>query len=94
MYRVEFSGCLTAFLFFAILLFLLKQFWWLIVGIALILIAIYYFNLIYTTIKVKNSEKEKNYNPEMGEVYKICPYCNTKVRVTAPTCPNCSRALN
>lgn len=94
MYRVELSGCLTLLLSFLLLIFILKELWWLIVGIAIIAVVIYYMNLIYKLLVNKNNESELNYTPKMGEVYKVCPYCNTKVRVTAVQCPVCKRALN
>ena len=94
MYRVELSGCLTLLIILAIVYFLVKELWWLFVGIALIIIVSYYLNLIYKTIVYKKQQNEQNYNPQMGEVFKVCPYCNSKVKVTAVTCPCCKRALN
>ena len=94
MYRFEISGCLSLLLILAILYFIVKELWWLFVGIALIIIVAYYANLIYKTILDKKEQAEQNYNPEMGEVFKVCPYCNAKVKVTAQTCPCCKRALN
>lgn len=94
MYRIELSGCFTFLLIFLFILFLLKEFWWVIAGIAVVIIAAYYLNLLYKTILDKKKEIETNYTPAMGEVYKVCPYCNAKVKVTASACPRCSRALN
>ena len=94
MYRIELSGCLTLLIILAIVYFLVKELWWLFVGIALIIIVAYYANLIYKTIVYKKEQESQNYNPQMGEVFKICPYCNAKVKVTATTCPCCQRALN
>lgn len=94
MYRVSFSGCFIFILFCLFIMFLVKELWWLIVGIALVLIVIYYLNLIYQKISAGNIEKNNEYTPQMGEVYKICPYCNAKVKVTASTCPVCKHALN
>lgn len=94
MYKFEISGCLTSLFILLLLLFLVKELWWLIVGIVLLLIVIYYGNLIYKTIKYKKETEQELYNPQMGEVYKVCPYCNSKVKVTAQTCPYCKRALN
>ncbi len=94
MYRNQINGCFTALLILFLIFFLVKELWWLIVGIILIAIIAYYLNLIYRTISEKEKEKRQNYNPQMGEVYKICPYCNTKVKVTEITCPCCNRALN
>lgn len=94
MYRIEFPGCLTAVLILILLGYLIKELWWLIVGIIIILIVLYYANLIYQNILDKNAEKDADYNPKMGEVYKICPYCSSKVKVTATYCPACKHELN
>ena len=94
MYRFEISGCLTLLITFLIVFFLVRELWWLIVGIAVISIVLYYCKLIYKIHKDKELQKEQNYEPEMGEVFKVCPYCNAKVKVTAVSCPCCNRALN
>ncbi len=94
MYRVELSGCLIPLIIFVLIIFIVKELWWLIVGVSIILIVAYYANMIYKLFADKQKENEINYKPAMGEVYKVCPYCNTKVKVTASTCPNCKHALN
>ena len=94
MFSSEVLGCLVTILIIAITFAIIKQFWWVIVGIILICIVAYYAKLIYETIKNKQNISENNYNPQMGEVYKVCPFCNTKVKVTETTCPNCKRDLN
>ena len=94
MYKTSFTSCLTTIFIFLLILFLIKQLWWFIVGLILISIVYYYAKLIYESTISKQINGEKNYNPQMGEVYKICPYCNSKVKVTAITCPVCNRALN
>ena len=94
MYRYNISGCLIPFIFFLIVFFIIKELWWFIVGVILICVAIYYGNLIYQYIINKDKEKKINYTPEMGEVYKICPFCNAKVKVNDITCPVCGHALN
>lgn len=81
-------------LIFLIILFLVKELWWLITGIAIVVIIAYYANLIYKAIISNQVEKQENYEPKMGEVYKVCPYCNSKVKVTATCCPVCKHALN
>lgn len=94
MYRIEFSGCLTSVLLLLLIGYLIKELWWLIIGIVIILIVLYYANLIYQNILHKKEEKDANYTPEMGEVYKVCPYCSSKVKVTATICPVCKHELN
>ena len=94
MNKFEISGCLTSLIILFITYYLIKELWWLIVGIILIIIVAYYSRLIYLTIHNKNKEAQINYKPDMGEVYKVCPYCNTMVKVTDKTCPCCNRALN
>lgn len=92
MYNI--SGCLISVLVLMILFILLKELWWLIVGIALIIIAAYWGKKIYLLIKYGKSIEDTNYSPQMGEVFKICPYCNSKVKVTEVKCPNCKHQLN
>ena len=94
MYRIEFSGCLTSILIFLLILFLVKELWWVFVGLAIIIIVAYYANMIYKLFSEKKEEADKNYTPAMGEVYKVCPYCNCKVKVTLTACPNCKHELN
>lgn len=94
MYRIEISGCLTSLILLLIAYFLVKELWWFFVGIVLILIAIYFGNLIYNVVLQKYKDKDQNYNPQMGEVYKICPYCNTQVKANAQICPCCNKNLN
>lgn len=94
MYRIDLSGCLTSIALMLITFFIVKELWWFIVGILVIAIVYYYANLIYQNVQSKNTNGDENYNPEMGEVYKVCPYCNSKVKVTAVSCPVCNRALN
>lgn len=94
MYKIEISGCFTFLLFCLLVLFLIKELWWLIIGIILAVIIFYYAKVIYNTFLNKNNEENKNYTPEMGEVYKICPYCNTKLKINATCCPVCKHALN
>ena len=40
----------------------------------------------------KKAEQEK-FKPEMGQSYKVCPYCGEKVQVTELRCPKCGREL-
>ncbi len=94
MYRVELSGCLSLLIMLALVYFLVKELWWFFVGIAIIIIISYYTRLIYLSLTNKQDGTENNFNPQMGEVFKVCPYCNTKVKVTETTCPCCKRALN
>ena len=37
-----------------------------------------------------NEEKEKSFEPEIGEVYKVCPYCGNNVKRNATYCPHCN----
>lgn len=94
MYKYEFLGCFSSVLILMCIGILIKELWWLIVGIAIVLIVLYYAKLIYNLFLQKQQEKDANYTPEMGEVYKECPYCNTKVSVTAVQCPVCKHELN
>jgi hypothetical protein len=77
-----------------LIFFIIKELWWFFVGIIIIAIVAYYAKLTFETIKNKKENEKINYTPEMGEVYKVCPFCSTKVKVSETTCPNCKHALN
>ncbi len=93
MYKYEISGCSTLMLIILFVVIFAKQLFYLALAFAVVLVAIYIGFYIYRTIQVKKREKDLC-NPDIGEVYKICPYCNTSVKVSAKTCPNCNHALN
>ena len=90
----NFTGCLITSVIFLLALYLLKELWWVIVGIALILIALYWGKKIYYLLKEMKESRDTTYNPQMGEVFKMCPYCGAKVTVKQITCPVCKHALN
>lgn len=48
-----------------------------------------YLRLKANVVKHKE-EKEKNFEPEIGEVYKVCPYCGNNVKRNATYCPHCN----
>ena len=93
-FKSDLSGCLISLLFFLLALYLLKELWWLIVGIALIVVVFYWGKKIYLYLVNSKKIKDAEYNPQMGEVYKVCPFCNAKLKVTAITCPYCGKSLN
>lgn len=64
------------------------------VCLAVIGIVYYYARLIYPAVITRQQYSEINYEPKNGEVFKVCPYCNAKVKVSTMTCPRCKRALN
>ena len=79
-------GCLIVILILAIIYGFIKAFWWLIVGVILIAIVSYYGKLIFQMVYSKRMNIcDSNHEAPMGEVYKVCPYCNAKVKVTAKT---------
>ena len=88
-------GCLIVILIFALIYGFIKAFWWLIVGVIVIAIVYYYGKLIVQMVYQKRMNVcDSTQDAPMGEVYKVCPYCNAKVKVTAKSCPQCNRALN
>jgi len=87
MYKIEIQGCLSSIFILALVIFIIAKLWWLIVGLVIIAIVYYYSRLVYLTITEQKNQAETNYEPKDGEVFKVCPYCNTKVRVSAISCP-------
>ncbi|MBQ2644462.1 hypothetical protein IJG14_02670 [bacterium] len=85
-------GCLLWTFLFAWLFFKLKLYY--VLGI-IVLIAIIYNFYKKTRVKIKEykEEKEKNFEPEIGEVYKVCPYCGKDVKRSARLCPHCKNLL-
>lgn len=61
----------------------------------LILLALAYKFFQKTKVKIAEhkEEKEKNFEPEIGEVYKICPYCGNNVKRSANVCPHCKNQI-
>ena len=84
---INLSGCLVSILFFLIIFLIIKELWWMIVGIAIILIVAYWCKKIYILLVKKKENTE--YTPNMGEVFMICPYCNSKVKLNSSECPIC-----
>lgn len=85
-------GCLLWTIFLVWIFVALKLY--IVVGILIIIALIYNFiNNARRKYEIHQAEKEKNYEPEMGEVYKICPYCGKDVRRSAKICPHCNRPL-
>ena len=85
-------GCLLWTILFVWLFFELKLYY--VVGF-LIVLAVGYnlYRQTRTKIIEYNEEKERSYEPEMGEVYKVCPYCKKDVKRLAKICPHCKMNL-
>ncbi|MCD7879319.1 MAG: zinc ribbon domain-containing protein [Candidatus Gastranaerophilales bacterium] len=94
MYRNDVTGCLMSIFIALLIFFLIKELWWLIVGLVIIAVVVYYSSLIYEKVSQTVEKEKESVTPQMGEVFKVCPYCNAKVKVTTKTCPQCGRALN
>jgi len=58
---------------------------------AVILFAIFYniFSQIKSGIKQQKINQERNFEPQMGEISKICPACGNDVRRSTSICPHC-----
>ena len=93
-FRGDISGCIISVLIFLLGIYLLKELWWLIVGIAIIIIVAYWGKRIYFLLKESKETNSSQYNPQMGEVFKVCPYCGNKMKVTETICPECKKELN
>jgi len=86
-------GCLLWTIFFVWVFITLKLYY---VVIFLIVFALAYHLYRQTKVKIKEhqEEKERNFEPEMGEVYKICPHCGNSVKRSAKICPHCKNPLD
>lgn len=85
-------GCLFWTAIFVWLFIALKLYY--VVGFFVFLAIVYN---IYIKAKkkfeIRNEQKERNYEPEIGEVYKICPYCGNDVKRSAKVCPHCRKNI-
>lgn len=93
MFRFEIRGCLP-FLFLFFVLFIFFKLWYLIVLLVFAAIAVSIISQFKSYIQLKKKEKEQSYEPQKGEVYKICSYCGAKVKRSSETCPQCGNSLN
>ncbi|MGN0005116.1 MAG: hypothetical protein ACI37Z_04010 [Candidatus Gastranaerophilaceae bacterium] len=85
-------GCLLWTVLFVWIFIALKLYY--VVGFLIFLAIVY--NVIS---KAKNKyyerkeQKERDFQPEIGEVYKVCPYCGNDVKRSAKICPHCKNSL-
>ena len=93
MYKIEIQGCLPFLILFLILFFVLKL-WYLIVLFILVLLAVGVVKELQYKFILKQKEKEQNYTPNKGEVYKLCRFCGAKVKRSAEKCPQCGHSLD
>jgi len=80
-------SCLSLIFGFIAFIFLIK-FWFILL---IILLGIYLFNR--GQIQGSMFEKKERYESKPGEVYKVCPHCNSKADRRADFCDNCKRAI-
>lgn len=86
-------GCFLWTILLVWLFFALKLYY--VVGAIILIILVYHFiNAAKAQIKYKKEEKERNFEPKINEVYKICPYCGNDVKRSASICPHCNNKLN
>lgn len=92
MYRFEVRGCLP-FLFLFFVFFVLFKLWYLIILLIFAVVVMNVISQIKYNLELKKKEQEQNYEPQKGEVYKICAYCGAKIKRYAETCPQCGRSV-
>lgn len=86
-------GCLLWTVLLVWLFFKLKLYY----VIFFIIILAFVYNLYIRAknkIKTRKEEQERNYEPEIGEVYKVCPFCGNDVKRSAKICPHCQNKLD
>lgn len=85
-------GCLLWIILF-VWIFIKLRLYYIVFFLIIIAIAHYIYSQTKNKIKEHIEEKEKNFEPEMGEVYKICPCCGNSVKRSAKICPHCKNPL-
>ncbi len=91
-YRFDITGCLTVLLVLAFIVFLVTKLWWVVAIIVLIWMVNTFIAVFMQKLEQKKAENDA-FNPELGQSYKVCPYCGEKVKVTELKCPKCGREL-
>lgn len=94
MYKFEIQGCLPVLILGSLLIFIAFKLWFLIAIIILIYLVKNFVAQIKINIELKKKEKEINYAPNKGEVYRVCPDCGTSVKRSSDTCPNCGKKFD
>lgn len=85
-------GCLL-FTILAVWLFFKLKLYYIIIFIVVLAFAYNFYLKIKKDIALKNEEKERNFEPEIGEVYKVCQFCGNDVKRSAKICPHCQNML-
>ncbi|MDD3237489.1 MAG: zinc ribbon domain-containing protein [Candidatus Gastranaerophilales bacterium] len=93
MYKFQIQGCLPVLLILGLLLFIALKLWFLIAIVVFIYLIKNFIAKLNINIELKKKEKEANYAPNKGEVYKVCPVCGKNVKRSAEKCPNCGSDL-
>ena len=86
--RLNSFGCLLVFILCVYLFFELKLYYVAFATLC-VLLSVYLYLRIKEILEKKHIEQEKNFEPEVGETYKICPHCNSECKRSAEFCPNC-----
>ena len=85
-------GCLLWTALF-VWLFIKLKLYYLVAFIILIAIIFHFYKKTKTRIEEYKEEQERNFEPEIGEVSKICPCCGQNVKRSAKTCPHCKASF-
>ncbi len=91
--RISPLGCLLWTIFLVWLFFKLKLYY---VIFFIIILAAAYNLYLKTKNKIQShiENKERNFEPEIGEVYKVCAFCGKDVKRSAKICPHCKNNLD
>ncbi len=94
MYRLQIQGCLPLFLILLLLLFIGIKLWFVFAIIILFYVVQNIISSVNIQMKLKQKEKETHYEPQKGEVYKVCPTCGISVKRSVDKCPQCGNDLD
>ena len=92
-FQISPLGCLLLTILF-VWLFIKLKLYYLIAFVVLLAVAYNFYNKTKMKIEEHREEKERNYEPEIGEVSKICPCCGQNIKRSAKTCPHCKASFD
>ena len=86
-------GCLLWTILLVWLFFKLKLYY-VIIFVVILAFAYNLFIRMKAGIKAHKIEQERNFEPELNEVYKACPFCGKDVKRNATVCPHCNHPID
>ncbi len=94
MFKLELQGCLPILLIFFLLTIVGFKLWYLFLAILFIFVVKNFASIIIFNYKNGQKQKDIHFEPQKGEIYKVCPNCGINVKRSAEKCPQCGKQFD